>query len=136
MTQSLWIDRLYSPFWVLIRTFLTKPSLLGKMLVISAISHCIRLRFGLSSRTKSPILTFSLVWNHLFHSYSVGAKYFIQHIQNSPTLFWTLLSRCLGLTLTSSSGWEGELCCPNRRSLDVMVVHSRCPWNLGRGVCC
>ena len=131
MTQSLWIGRSYSPFWVLIRTFLTKPSLPGKTLVISAISHCVRLRFGLSSRTKSPILTFSLVWNHLFQGNSVGAKYFIQHIQNSPTLFWTLLNRCLGLTLASSSGWGGGLCCPNRRSLGVMGGSSQMSSELG-----
>ena len=131
MKQSLWIGRSYSPFWVLIRTFLTKLSVPGKTLVISAISHCERLWFGLSSSTKSPILTFSFVRNHLFRGNSVSAKYFIQHIQNSPTLFWTLLIRCLGLTQASSSGWGGELCCPIRRSLGVMGGSSQMSSELG-----
>ena len=131
ITQSLWIGRSYSPFWVLMHTFLTKPSLPGKTLVINAISHCVRWRFGLSSRPKSPILTFSLVWIHLFRGNSVGVKYFIQHNQNSPTLFWTLLSRCLGLTLASSSGWGGGLCCPIRRFLGVMGGSSQMSSELG-----
>lgn len=131
MTQSLWIGWSYLPILVLIRTFLTNPSFPGKASVISTSSHCERLQFGLSSRTKSPILTFSLVWNHLFRGNSVRAKYFIQHIQSLPTLFWTLLIRCFWLTLAFSSSWGGVLCRPIRRSLGVMGSSSQMSSELG-----
>ena len=75
--------------------------------------------------------TFSLILNHLFRGSSVGAKYFIQQAQNSPAFFWTLLSKCLELTLDSCSGWGGGLCCPIRMLFDVMGGSSQTSSELG-----
>ena len=47
--------------------------------------HFASLWFASNSKTKSPTWTFSLVRNHLFLGNRFGAKYRIQHFQNSLT---------------------------------------------------
>ena len=95
MRHNLWIGPSYSLSWVLILAFLTKPSFPGYVAMTRANLHFDLLWFGSTSKTRSSTWTFSVVRNHLFLGNKLGAKYVIQHFQNSLTRSCVLLRRCV-----------------------------------------
>ena len=64
----------------------------GYVPTIRAIFHSHLLCLGSSSNTRSPIWMLSRTRNHLFLGNKFGAKYFIQLLQKSATLFCVLLN--------------------------------------------
>ena len=120
MRHNLWIGLSYSPPWVLILAFLTRPSFPRYVVTTRASFHRDLFWLGSNSKTKSSTSTFSLVRSHLFSGNWFGAKYLIQHFQNSFTRSWVLLRRSLGLTLSSDSEWGSGRWWPIRISFGVM----------------
>ena len=111
MRHNLWIGLSLWLSLVFILAFLTKPSFPGYVAVARANFNFDLLWFGFNSKTRSANWTFSLIRNHLFGGNKFGAKYLIQHFQNSLTRSCVLVRRCLGLILSSGSGWGGGRCC-------------------------
>lgn len=112
--------------WSVIMTILGLYSCLSDLAIISWIRgnarsnfHFDLLWFGYNSKTRSWTWTFSLIRNHLFGGNKSGAKYLIQHFQNPLTRSCVLDRRCLGLILSSGSGWGGGRCWPIRISFGV-----------------